>query len=303
MRKILWLVSLLPSLALAGSFSQVGFGPVTITTTALQAATNGHAYWVNGNTGALLDAGTSIAAANPTNQPPVVYDLSSLTNAQWSVFYGAETGAVGCKFALAELWPSQPVPVVGTVPPYLRDAGSHWLVAAGMLAGSPVTRGPIVQRVPADIDQIFSGVSALATAQDTLPINAEDYEFIYADMTTSAGTSSLYAYEVPDDIANSGQYRGEGVTPAAASGQKFAWGPGASLATGASANDYVVPYPVPPRVRVVASSAGAGNTTYLRIFGERKKPLRRIAKVAPYIQCTTFPSAASPIYLELWGGT
>ena len=276
---------------------------ISIPAAAIQGATTGHAYWINvddAGVGSLVDAGTSIAAAGVTNQPPFWLDVARFPGElSWSVFYGAQTGNVGGKIGMAELWPSQPVEVPGTIPPFVRDVASHWLVTAGL--------GFVLQqRLPSDRDVVYDVTSALATALDTGGIPTDDFDSLRISAVCSAGTTTLGTYEALDDAS----YLGLNNNAAPAANVQAAWGRGIAASGGSAAVIIYNAFDVPPRSRFNATSAGAGNSVRLHIIGERKRPLRRPSRIAPYIQWVNpgtggatpvVPTAASPIYLVLRG--
>ena len=271
-------------------------GKWTIAAAAIQGATTGHAYWIDA-TGALVDAGASIAAANPTNQPPINFDVSQYSDLQWSLFYGAQTSNVGGKIGIAELWPTYPVDVVNTIPPFVRDVASHWLVTAGL-------GFTIQQRVPADVSVIYDVTSTTAQAMDTGILNTGDFAALWMTAVATAGTTALTPQDVFDD---GGTYTISG--PTAAANNALAWGLGANIAAPAGYPNYIAS-PLQSRVKIGTSAAAAG-IVRLRVLGERKRPLRRPSRIAPYIQwvnpgtggaAPVVPTAGSqPIYLQLWG--
>jgi len=224
--------------------------------------------------------------------------VSQYSDLQWSVFYGAQTSNVGGKIGIAELWPTYPVDVVNTIPPFVRDVASHWLVTAG-------STSPIQQRLPADTDDILYLVSQANTALDTLALDTNDYQAVYALGIVSAGTSVTAGFRVNKD----GTFASIGAAIAAAAVTGFSIGLGATLPNG---NVPTAPAPilVPPGLRFTTTAAGVGNTVTLSVLGERKRPLRKPNRIAPYIQWVnpgtggTTPvvsTAASPIYLVLRG--
>jgi len=271
-------------------------GKWTIAAAAIQGATTGHAYWIDA-TGALVDAGASIAAANPTNQPPINFDVSQYSDLQWSLFYGAQTSNVGGKIGIAELWPTYPVDVVNTIPPFVRDVASHWLVTAGL--------GFVVQSpIPENRSVLYDVTSANATAL-VVTLDTSDFDAIFAGYNAASGNSTFRIDDVTSDGTN--QPSGGVLALAAAAGGGVIYQPGAVGVGGTS----ITAVGRTPGARTLFSIGAATTTVRAVISGERKRPLRKPFRIAPYIQwvnpgtggaAPAVPTAGSqPIYLQLWG--
>lgn len=259
---------------------------ITVSAASLQAGTAGHAYWIT-STGTLVDAGTNIAAAT-TPAPPTYWDVTN-SAPSWAVDYGAQTGQVGCRLGVAELWPNVGAMESTTIAPYARDVAAHYIVTAGL-------NFTVQERLPSDTQIIYDVTSAANAALDTLALDTTDFGALYADALGSGGTTQLAPFEVRED----GGYRAVATPPAAALAQQVTWAPGAAVATGATASQTAVPVAVQRLTRFTTTAAGVGFTVRLRVVGERRRPLRSVQRIAPYIQCATFPAAASPLYLNFW---
>lgn len=277
----------------------VPLASITISAATLQAATTGHSYWICAN-GTLLDAGAVDISASTIN--PCFYLDSSATNQlQWSLMYGAQTGNVGGKVGVAELWPTQP-PEAATIPPYVRDVASHWLVTAGL-------GGVLQASLPEVVSDLYRVISTGGGALDTGTLPTEDFAAVTVQYTVSVAADGAKTLSEVDRAGVSKTL----VTAVSQGGGDYRMvvGTGISMgALGAPPVNTLAPIPVPPGLRW--QEAGAGTSVIAAwIYGERKRPLRRPAKVAPYIQwvnpgtggvAPVVPTAATLMYLKIWGG-
>jgi hypothetical protein len=280
-----------------------GFGQaaadLVISATSLQAMSANTAYWIDRN-GGLWTTGGAISALNPTNQPSSlggvngVVDLSALSNAQWSLFYGAQGGSAGGRIGLAEVWPTTPLPAaeVGTIAPYVRDATSHYLAPAGLTQN-------IVRTIPGAIDAIWDITYGANLGATLGPFDMEDFEELIVNFQFSTGITacSVTPYEVAAD-GTALQFGPAQVITAATTYAVMTWGPMSNFGSGGlTAIQGMLPW----RTQLTFTAPGSGVTTRARITGKRRLPLRRMGKVCPYIQFTTVPTAATPIYMSIWG--
>lgn len=281
---------------LADKFGQQQ-GDLVISAASLQAMTANNACWIDRN-GTLWPVGGAISMVNPGNIPTSLggvdstIDLSPYANAQWSLFYGAQGGSAGGHIGLAELWPTEPVPSVATIAPYVRDATGHYIAAGGLTQN-------IVRSVPGGIDAILDGVTPVSTPTTAGPFDAEDFEEIFVNLQFSGGgatSCTVTPYEI-DAAGNQLQIGPAQSITASAAYAALSWGPGSNFGTGGlTAIQAMLPW----RPQLVVSSPGAV-TTRCRITGKRRLPLRRVGKVCPYIVFATPPTAATPIYMSIWG--
>jgi hypothetical protein len=263
--------------------------------------TAGSAYWINplqagtpygqanNNTASLVLAGTSISAAG-VSVPPWTLDLSQHSNPSWSLYYGAQTGGVGMKIGMAELWPMQPPEASGVISSYVRDATGHYLAAGGLTQ--------LVQRtIPGGVDAIWDFTTAANTAVTTPAVDMEDFEEVFVDIQFSGAQTgcTLIPYEV-DATGNALQVGPSQAITASATYAAISWGPGSSFGSGGLTGIQAM---LPWRTQFAIGAAGSGVTTRVRITGKRRLPIRRIWKVAPYIQALTWPTTGTSLYVDI----